>query len=205
MSSFYELTWRDSDLEKYSTDKLYFIWNIVKQPIPSQYREMLGELKWRQQNNKRKNDLQRIKEIISKRDDKNEIRQEWRNLHPKEVNVKKEGKTISELAHILPNMAQQLGAFIELENIEIKYFDEIGEPIYELSDFKDIFPKNYIKSGFRKYGISVNQLLALYPNINNDKLMEFLKQIDLEKADDGTVIIPYYDAVGIKRLLIDEN
>lgn len=201
MSSYNELKWRDEDYDKYSTDKLYFIWNVLKQPFPPQYREMVGELTFRKEKKQREDNLKRIKEIISKRNDKGEVRQAWITLHPNKE-VKKEGKYIKELAKLMPNMAQQLGAFIELENIEIKYFDSNGEPLYDLMDFKDIFPKNYAQNGFKKYGLTQEQFLKIYPDIDKDKFNDLLSKIELEEAEDGTQIIPYYFAIQIKQILI---
>lgn len=203
MSSYNELKWRDEDYEKYSTDKLYFIWNILKQPFPPQYREMVGELAFRKEKKQREENLKRIKEIVSRRDDKGEIREAWKKLHPNKE-IKKDGKYINELAKLMPNMAGQLGAFIELENIEIKYFDENGEPLYELTDFKDIFPKNFAHSGFRKYGLTKEQFLKIYPNIDKENFERLLSQVDLEQAEDDSTIIPYYPAIQIKQILVDQ-
>ena len=72
MSSYYELKWRDEDLSKYSTDKLYFIWNVVKQPLRPEYRQMLGELKWRQAKKKQTNALAKIKDLDTRRKENND-------------------------------------------------------------------------------------------------------------------------------------
>ncbi len=62
-------------------------------------------------------------------------------------------------------MANQLGAFIESENIEIKYFDEDFKPRYDLSDFQDIAIDNYPNSGFKKNGMTKVAFLKLYPQV----------------------------------------
>lgn len=51
-------------------------------------------------------------------------------------------------------MANQLGAFMEIENVEIKYFDDEFKPRYDLDDFRDIFEENYAASGFKKNGMT---------------------------------------------------
>lgn len=61
--------------------------------------------------------------------------QAWLNQHNKQAEAAPNGYTIEQLANKLPHMANQLGAFMEIENIEIKYFDEDFKPRYDLSDF----------------------------------------------------------------------
>ena len=200
MSSYYELKWHDEDLSKYSTDKLYFIWNVVKQPLRPEYRQMLGELKWRQAKKKQTNTLAKIKEIISLRTYRNELRKAWLKLHP-QAKKERTGKTISELAQMLPEISKQLGAFIELENIEIKYFGSDGEPYYELTDFRDVFPNNYLKSGFKKYGIAEKKFLQLIGKAHQEQYRKLRQQIELEEDENGEIIIPYYDAVELKHIL----
>lgn len=200
VSSYFDLRWRDEDLDKYSTDKLYYIWNVLKQPLSPEVKPMLGELKWRRTIQKRTDTVEKIKKIISQRPDKNNLRQEWLKKHPNN-DAQRTGKTISELAKLLPNMKNQLGAYIELKDIEIKYFGNDGEPYYELTDFRDIFPKNYAGSGFKQYGITIDSFLSLFDQIDRNQFNQLIKQIDLEQTEDGKKVIPYYDAVELKQIL----
>ncbi|RVU70664.1 MULTISPECIES: temperature-sensitive replication protein [Lactobacillus] len=204
MKSNSEIRWRDQDLEEYETDKLYFIWNILKQPFPPQYRQMVGELQWRKETKQKQTNLARIEAIIAKRPDRGAVREEWKQLHPNQAEVKKDGKTIIELAKLFPKMADQLGAFIELKRIVIKYFGKNGEPYYDLQDFTDIAPENYVKNGFRTQGITRKQFLRLYPQVDPSELNDVLKQIELEE-EDGLELIPYYQAVALKALFTREN
>lgn len=114
------------------------------------------------------------------------------------------GYTIEQLANKLPHMANQLGAFMEIENIEIKYFDEDFKPRYDLSDFQDIAIDNYPNSGFKKNGITKEAFLKLYPQVPKNKLEEVLDIADCElEEEDNTEIIPYWYAVNAKRVLVD--
>lgn len=103
-------------------------------------------------------------------------------------------------------MANQLGAFMESENIEIKYFDEDFKPRYDLSDFQDIAIDNYPNSGFKKNGMTKVAFLKLYLQVPKNKLEEVLDIADCElEEEDNTEIIPYWYAVNAKRVLVDSD
>lgn len=40
MNSYYQLVWRENELDSYSTDKLNFIFNIINRPLPVSYRQL---------------------------------------------------------------------------------------------------------------------------------------------------------------------
>ena len=101
-------------------------------------------------------------------------------------------------------MTNQLGAFMEIENIEIKYFDDEFKPRYDLNDFKDIFEENYKDSGFKQTAMTKDALLKLYPQINMQDLDNVLEMADYEpETEDGVEVMPYWYAVNAKRMLVD--
>lgn len=204
MSSYYQLVWRENELESYPTDKLNFIFNIINRPFPVSYRQLYpSRIEWQKAVKKHEDLIKRVKNIILKRSDAHDIRQAWLKHHREQTDTTN-GFTIEQLANKLPHMANQLGAFMEIENIEIKYFDDDFKPIYDLSDFQDITIDNYPSSGFKKNGMTKEAFLKLYPQVPENKLDEVLDIADckLEK-EDNTVVIPYWYAVNAKRVLVD--
>ncbi len=166
MSSYYQLVWRENELDSYSTDKLNFIFNIINRPFPVSYRQLYpSRIEWQKAVKKHEDLIKRVKNIILKRSDANTVRAAWLNQHNKQAEVAPNGYTIEQLANKLPHMANQLGAFMEIENIEIKYFDEDFKPRYDLSDFQDIAIDNYSNSGFKKNGMTKEAFLKLYPQV----------------------------------------
>lgn len=205
MSSYYELMWREDELDSYPTDKLNFIFNTINHPYPVRYRQMYpNRLEWQKAVNHHKATIKKVKDIITQRDDAHDIRENWLKQHTQKATDTKNGYTVEQLANKLPHMANQLGAFMEIENIEIKYFDEDFKPRYDLSDFKDIFKENYPSSGFKQDGITESAFLNLYPNIKKKDLDKILTLADYEpEIEDNTEIMPYWYAVNAKRMLID--
>ncbi|EEJ73102.1 hypothetical protein [Lactobacillus ultunensis] len=205
MSSYYELIWREDELDSYSTDKLNFIFNTINHPYPVRYRQMYSNrLEWQKAVNHHEATIKKVKDIITQRDDAHDIRESWLKQHKQKATDTKNGYTVEQLANKLPHMANQLGAFMEIENIEIKYFDEDFKPRYDLSDFKDIFKENYSSSGFKQDGITESAFLNLYPNIKKKDLDKILALADYEpEIEDNTEIMPYWYAVNAKRMLID--
>lgn len=134
----------------------------------------------------------------------NTVSAAWLDQHNKQAKVATNGYTIEQLANKLPHMANQLGAFMEIENIEIKYFDEDFKPRYDLSDFQDIAIDNYPNSGFKKNGMTKEAFLKLYPQVPKNKLDEVLDIADCKlEEEDNTEIIPYWYAINAKRVLVD--
>jgi len=46
MSSYFQIQWRDDELDNYSSDKLYYIWNVLKDVVPVELKQELGRVKW---------------------------------------------------------------------------------------------------------------------------------------------------------------
>ncbi|MCP9316512.1 temperature-sensitive replication protein [Lactobacillus helveticus] len=207
MSSYYQLVWRENELDSYSTDKLNFIFNIITRPFTVSYRQLYpSRIEWQKAVKKHEDLIKRVKNIILKRSDAHTVRAAWLNQHNKQAEVAPNGYTIEQLANKLPHMANQLGAFMEIENIEIKYFDEDFKPRYDLSDFQDIAIDNYSNSGFKKNGMTKEAFLKLYPQVPKNKLEEVLDIADCElEEEDNTEIIPYWYAINAKRLLVDSD
>ena len=113
------------------------------------------------------------------------------------------GYTIEQVANELPHLANQLGAFIEIENIEIKYFDDELKPRYDLNDFEDISKQNYPSSGFNQTGITKEKFLKLYPQVSDPNLDKVLLAAEYEPKNDTDTTIPYWFAVNAKRMLVD--
>lgn len=205
MSSYYELIWREDELDSYSTDKLNFIFNTINHPYPVRYRQMYtNRLDWQKAINHHEAIIKRVKDIITQRNDAHQVRNIWLKQHNQSSADAQNGYTVEQLANKLPHMANQLGAFMEIENIEIKYFDQDFKPRYDLSDFKDIFKENYPNSGFKQNGMTKDALLDLYPQIKKADLDKILDMTDYEpETEDGKEIMPYWYAVNAKRMLID--
>ena len=205
MSSYYELIWKENELDSYSTDKLNFIFNTINHPFPVSYRQMYSNrLEW-QKAVKHHNDLiQKVKDTINTRDDIHDVREAWLKQHDNAKTTTEDGYTIEQIANKLPHLANQLGAFMEIENIEIKYFDDDFKPRYDLNDCKDIFKENYKDSGFKQTGMTKDALLKLYPQINKQDLENVLEMADCEpETEDGVEVMPYWYAVNAKRMLVD--
>ena len=205
MSLYFQIQWRDDELDNYSSDKLYYIWNVLKDAVPVELKQELGRVKWPKIEKQRQESVEKIKNILNSRPDKYKVRKAWLDLHPKEVDTAKtEGIELGEIANKIPQMSKQLGAFIELENIEIKYFELDGTAKYELADFKDLFPENFASAGFRNLGITEEQFLKLYPDIEAAELERLLELMGCElEKEDGLELIPYRFAVNAKRILVD--
>lgn len=205
MSSYYELRWRDDELEKYDTDKLNFIFNAVNHPLTIAYKQYYkNEIEWRKAIKKHEELIAKVKGILEQRSDAHNVRQYWLKQHNVKEAEAKDGLTAEQLANKFPYMANQLGAFMELENIEIKYFDEDFKPRYDLDDFSDLLPENYTISGFKKNGMTKKALLKLYPTISTDKLDQILAMADYEpETEDEVEVMPYWYAVNAKRMLVD--
>ena len=145
-----------------------------------------------------------IQDIITKRDDAHNVRDIWLKQHNQTAAEAKDGLTAEQIANKLPHMTNQLGAFMEIENIEIKYFDDEFKPRYDLNDFKDIFEENYKDSGFKQTAMTKDALLKLYPQINMQDLDNVLEMADYEpETEDGVEVMPYWYAVNAKRMLVD--
>ena len=115
MSSYYQLVWRENELDSYSTDKLNFIFNIINRPFPVSYRQLYPSRIELQKAVKKHEDLiKRVKNIILKRSDAHTVRAAWLNQHNKQAEVAPNGYTIEQLANKLPHMANQQGAFMEI-------------------------------------------------------------------------------------------
>lgn len=148
--------------------------------------------------------LQKVKDTINSRDDIHSVRDAWLKQHDNVETAAEDGYTIEQIANKLPHLANQLGAFMEIENIEIKYFDDDFKPRYDLNDFKDIFAENYKNSGFKQVGMTKDALLKLYPQINSQNLDNVLEMADYEpEIENGIEIMPYWYAVNAKRMLVD--
>ena len=205
MSSYYELMWRDDELTSYTTDKLNFIYNAIDHPLSVRYRQLYpNRLDWQKAVNRHNAAIQKVKDLLIERKDSHNIREAWLKLHPNARTKANNGFTVEQLANKFPYMAKQLGAFMEIENIEIKYFDGEFKPRYDLDDFSDIFSANYPASGFTQSGITQEVLLKLYPNISAKNLDQILKMADCEfDQENSTEVIPYWYAVNAKRMLVD--
>ncbi len=218
MSSFYELIWRENELDSYSTDKLNFIFNTINHPFPIRYRQMYANrLEWQKAVNHHNNIVKKVKDTINSRNDIHNVRKAWLKQHNNVNNVRKawlkqhnnvkavaeNGYTIEQVANELPHLANQLGAFIEIENIEIKYFDDELKPRYDLNDFEDISKQNYPSSGFNQTGITKEKFLKLYPQVSNKNLDKVLLAAEYEPKNDTDTTIPYWFAVNAKRMLVD--
>lgn len=203
MSSYYEMVWREDELDSYPTDKLNFIFNTINRPLPVQYRHLFpNRVDWQKAQNKHNALIKRVKTMLDARNDAHNIRKAWLKQHTSIGD--QTGYTAEQLANKLPHMASQLGAFMEIENIEIKYFDDDYKPRYELNDFADIFAENYIQNGFLKTGMTKEALLKLYPQISEKDLDDLLLRAGYEiETENDTPIIPYWYAVNAKRVLID--
>ena len=172
MSSYYELMWRDDELTSYTTDKLNFIYNAINHPLSVRYRQLYpNRLDWQKALNRHNAAIQKVKDLLTERKDSHNIREAWLKLHPNAQTKANNGFTVEQLANKFPYMAKQLGAFMEIENIEIKYFDEEFKPRYDLDDFSDIFSANYPASGFTQSGITQEALLKLYPNVSAKRML----------------------------------
>lgn len=204
MSSYYTLIWREDQLDSYSTDKLNFIFNTINHPFPVSYRQLYPtRIEWQKAVNHHKATIQKVKDIIADRKDTHQVREAWLKQH-NQKDATQDGYTAEQLANKLPQMANQLGAFMEIENIEIKYFDDDLKPRYDLNDFKDVFEENYQTSGFKQNGMTKEALLNLYPRIDPDKLNEVLEMAGYEpEVEDQIEIMPYWYAVNAKRVLVD--
>ena len=204
MSSYYTLIWREDQLDSYSTDKLNFIFNTINHPFPVSYRQMYPtRIEWQKAVNHHKTTIQKIKDIIADRKDAHQVREAWLKKH-NQKDATQDDYTVEQLANKLPQIANQLGAFMEIEDIEIKYFDDELKPRYDLNDFKDVFEENYQTSGFKQNGMTKEALLNLYPQIDPDKLNEVLEIADYEpEVEDQIEIMPYWYAVNAKRVLVD--
>ena len=166
MSSYYELIWRENELDSYPTDKLNFIFNSINHPLPVRYRQMYrNRLEWQKAVSQHNATIKKVQDIITKRDDAHNVRAIWLKQHNQTAAEAKDGLTAEQIANKLPHMTNQLGAFMEIENIEIKYFDDEFKPRYDLNDFKDIFEENYKDSGFKQTAMTKDALLKLYPQI----------------------------------------
>lgn len=204
MSSYFELRWRDSEFDQYDTDKLNYIYNAINHPLTIRYKQYYkNELDWRKAVKRHNDTIAKVKSILENRPDAHDVRQFWLKQHNLEKASAKDGVTAEQLANQFPYMANQLGAFMEIENIEIKYFDDEFKPRYDISDFHDLFKDNYAASGFKKNGIIKETLFKLYPNIDKEELDEILKMADYEPEENGTEIMPYWYAVNAKRMLVD--
>lgn len=205
VSSYYELIWREDELDSYSTDKLNFIFNTINHPYPVRYRQMYNNrIDWQKAVNHHKATIKKVKDIIAKRDDAHQVRDIWLKQHQQSNADAQDGYIVEQLANKLPHMANQLGAFMEIENIEIMYFDKDFKPRYDLSDFKDIFKENYPTSGFKQNGMTKDTLLKLYPKIKQEDLDKILAMADYEpEIEDGTKVMPYWYALNAKRMLVD--
>lgn len=205
MSSYYELIWREDELDSYPTDKLNFIFNTINHPFPVRYRQMYpNRLEWQKAVNHHNSTIQKVQDILTKRSDAHDVREVWLKQHNQLSALAQDGLTAEQLANKLPHMANQLGAFMEIENIEIKYFDEDFKPRYDLNDFKDIFAENYLASGFTENGITNEGLLNIYPQVKKQDLDRVLEMADCElQTENGVEIIPYWYAVNAKRMLVD--
>lgn len=205
MSSYYELIWRENELDSYPTDKLNFIFNSINHPLPVRYRQMYrNRLEWQKAVNQHNATIKKVQDIITKRDDAHNVRDIWLKQHNQTAAEAKDGLTAEQIANKLPHMTNQLGAFMEIENIEIKYFDDEFKPRYDLNDFKDIFEENYKDSGFKQTAMTKDALLKLYPQINMQGLDNVLEMADYEpETEDGVEVMPYWYAVNAKRMLVD--
>lgn len=205
MSSYYELMWRDDELDSYPTDKLNFIYNAINHPLSVRYRQLYpNRLDWQKANNRHNATIQRVKDILTQREDSHNVRDAWLKQHSNSHAEAKNGLTVEQLANQFPHMANQLGAFMEIENIEIKYFDEQFKPRYDLEDFSDISSDKFSTSGFKQRGMTEEALLELYPNIRAKDLKQVLAMADCElEREDGIDVIPYWYAVNAKRMLVD--
>lgn len=204
LSSYYELVWREDELEDYPTDKLNFIFNTINHPLPMRYRQYYpNRLEWQKAVNNHDALVKRVKDLILSRDDIHQIRDAWRKQHDQDA-ASQDGYTAEQLANKLPHLANQLGAIMEIENIEIKYFDDDLKPRYDLDDFKDIFAENCTQNGFLKNGMTKEGWLKLYPQISEAELDQLLARTGYEpERENDTNVIPYWYAVGAKRVLID--
>ena len=129
MSSYYELIWRENELDSYPTDKLNFIFNSINHPLPVRYRQMYrNRLEWQKAVNQHNATIKKVQDIITKRDDAHNVRDIWLKQHNQTAAEAKDGLTAEQIANKLPHMTNQLGAFMEIENIEIKYFDDEFKP-----------------------------------------------------------------------------
>ena len=204
MSSFYELIWRENELDSYSTDKLNFIFNTINHPFPIRYRQMYANrLEWQKAVNHHDNIVKKVKDTINSRNDIHNVRKAWLKQHNNVKAVAENGYTIEQVANELPHLANQLGAFIEIENIEIKYFDDELKPRYDLNDFEDISKQNYPSSGFNQTGITKEKFLKLYPQVSDPNLDKVLLAAEYEPKNDTDTTIPYWFAVTAKRMLVD--
>lgn len=204
MSSYYTLVWRENELKSYSTDKLNYIFNTINHPFPVRYRQLYpNRIEWQKALNHHQATIKKVKNIISARHDAHAVRKIWLKKHQQQ-NVNQAGYTAEQLANKLPYMANQLGAFMEIEDIEIKYFDDELKPRYDLTDFQDITTENYANSGFTQNGITKVAFLKLYPKIKSKELDKILDIANCElETDDDKEIIPYWYAVNAKRVLVD--
>ncbi len=205
MSSYFELRWRDDQFDQYDTDKLNFIYNVINHPLDIRYRQDYdSELEWRQAIKKHEKTIADLKKIINNRPDAHQVRDIWLKQHKLEKAEAKHGKTNEELAEAFPYLANQLGAYIEIENIEVKYFDDDLQPRYDIDDFRDVFPENYPDSGFKKHGMTKEALLNLYPQIKMADLDKVLAKAGYEsETENGLEIMSYWYAVNAKRMLVD--
>ena len=205
MSSYYELIWREDERDSYSTDKLNFIFNTINHPLPVRYRKMYpNRLEWQKAVNHYNATIKKVKDIITKRSDAHDVRKIWLRQHNQSSAPAQDGLTAEQLANKLPYMANQLGAFMEIENVEVKYFDEDFKPRYDLNDFKDIFAENYQASGFTENGLTKEGFLSIYPQVKKQDLDRVLEMADYEpELENGVEIIPYWYAVNAKRMLVD--
>lgn len=206
MTSIQDLYWDPKQLEIYDTDKLYFILNAYRAQ-----RDQLDHLKgrypkqvWVKLHRQTLQELQQVRDIISQRPDKMSVRKDWLKKHPgfKENHDHCVSRKELEEKVILAGFA--LDCFMELEDIEIYHFDHAGNPMYYLSDFEDILPKNVKLNGFDKQGITANQWLKLFP-VRQKKLQDLLEKADVSyyAQKDGQDLITYPDALDAKRILVE--
>ena len=147
--------------------------------------------------------VNKVKDTINSRNDIHNVRKAWLKQHNNVKAVAENGYTIEQVANELPHLANQLGAFIEIENIEIKYFDDELKPRYDLNDFEDISKQNYPSSGFNQTGITKEKFLKLYPQVSDPNLDKVLLAAEYEPKNDTDTTIPYWFAVNAKRMLVD--
>lgn len=203
MSSFYELRWREDQLQRYSTDKLNYIFNSINFPLTVRYKQDYDdEVSWRRAVAHHQQLIGKVKGILQQRPDAHSVRQIWLKQHHLQKAKAKNGKTSAQLAFEFPAMASQLGAFMELENIEEKYFDQDFKPRYDEHDFQDLLPQNFARSGFTKEGVTKKKLLALYPQVKAEQWDQLLKKVGYQGSLE---LIPYWYAVNAKRVLVDSD